>query len=175
MVKRILPSALVCLLAGTLVFQQLEAAPLAIVVGIVVLLAVPARRFLQARQWHLGPGALIGGGGLFGFLNGIASGMGVVLISLLLGAGLTGTAVLATDALITIAVDVSRALLFGRLDLLSMHGVALGALIGLASLPGSWVASRLVQRLGARMHIVIIEVLILAGGVSLLYHGVRAG
>jgi len=174
-VRRILPPALICLLAGTLVYQQLDAGPLAIAIGIVVLLAVPARRFLQARSLHIGATGLVIGGGLFGFLNGIASGMGVVLISLLLGAGLTGTAVLATDALVTIAVDVSRALLFGRFDLLSMHGVVLGGLIGLASLPGSWVASRLVRRLGARMHIVIIEVLIIMGGVSILYHGIRAG
>jgi len=174
MVKRLLPPALACLLAGTYVYQQLDAGPLAIAIGIVVLLAVPARRFLQARSLQLGTTGLIVGGGLFGFLNGIASGMGVVLISLLLGAGLTGTAVLATDALVTIAVDVSRALLFSRFELLSMQGVALGALIGLASLPGSWVASRLVQRLGARMHIVIIEVLIIIGGFSILYHGIRA-
>ena len=67
-----------------------------------------------------------------------------------------------------------RSLLFGRFDLLSMHGVALGVIIGLASLPGSWVASRLIQRMGAKLHIAIIDVLILIGGASLLINGVRA-
>jgi len=114
------------------------------------------------------------GGGLFGFLNGIASGMGVVLISLLLGAGLSGTAVLATDALVTIAIDITRSLIFGKLDLLDMSGVVLGGVIGLASLPGSWVASLLVKRMGHKMHIAVIEVLIALGGASILYHGVRA-
>ena len=173
-VKHVLPPALACLLAGTFVYQQLDAARLAIVIGIVVLLAVPARRFLQARNLHIGATGLVIGGGVFGFLNGIASGMGVVLVSLLLGAGLTGTAVLATDALVTIAVDVARALLFSKFDLLSMNGVVLGVMIGLASLPGSWVASRLVHRLGAKMHIVIIDVLILIGGGSILFNGIRA-
>jgi uncharacterized membrane protein YfcA len=173
-VKLVLPPALVCLLGGTLLYQHLDAARLAIVIGLVVLAALPARRYLKVRNLHLGARGLAAGGGLFGFLNGIASGMGVVLISLLLGAGLTGTAVLATDALITIAVDIARSMIFGKLDLLDRSGVVLGGVIGLASLPGSWVASLLVRRLGHKLHIVIIETLIAVGGLSILIHGVRA-
>ena len=138
------------------------------------LAALPARRWLHAHQLHLGSTGLVVGGGLFGFLNGIASGMGVVLISLLLGAGLSGTAVLATDALVTIVVDITRSLIYGKLDLLDRSGVLLGGLIGLASLPGSWVASLLVKRMGHKLHIAIIEVLIAIGGLSILYHGLRA-
>lgn len=173
-VKRVLPSALVFLVAGTLLYRRLDPAPLSIVIGLVVLAALPARRWLHAHQLHLGDTGLVVGGGLFGFLNGIASGMGVVLISLLLGAGLSGTAVLATDALITIVVDITRSLIYGKLDLLDRSGVLLGGLIGLASLPGSWVASLLVRRMGHKLHIAIIEVLIAIGGLSILYHGLRA-
>lgn len=173
-VKLVLPPALLCLVGGTLVYRHLDPAPLAIVIGFVVLAALPARRWLQARSLHLGAQGLALGGGLFGFLNGIASGMGVVLISLLLGAGLSGTAVLATDALITIAIDITRSLIFGKLDLLDMSGVILGTVIGLASLPGSWLASLLVKRMGQRMHITIIEILIAIGGLSILYQGLRA-
>ena len=90
------------------------------------------------------------------------------------GNRLTGTAVLATDALITIAVDIARSMIFGKLDLLDRSGVVLGGVIGLASLPGSWVASLLVRRLGHKLHIVIIETLIAVGGLSILIHGVRA-
>lgn len=173
-VKLVLPPALLCLVGGTLVYRHLDPAPLAIVIGFVVLAALPARRWLQARSLHLGAQGLALGGGLFGFLNGIASGMGVVLISLLLGAGLSGTAVLATDALVTIAIDITRSLIFGKLDLLDMSGVILGTVIGLASLPGSWLASLLVKRMGHKMHIAIIEVLIAIGGLSILYQGLRA-
>ncbi len=173
-VKLVLPAALACLLVGTAIYQSLKPGPLAIVIGIVVLIALPARRWLHANNLHLGSTGLVVGGGVFGFLNGIASGMGVVLVSLLLGAGLSGTAVLATDALITIVVDVSRALLFGKYDLLTIDGLVLGGVIGLASLPGSWVASRIVARMGHKMHIAIIEALIAVGGVSIVVYGVRA-
>ena len=173
-VKLMLPPALLLLLLGTFLYQQLDAAHLSIAIGVVVLLAIPARRFLQSRNLHLGNTGLVVGGGLFGFLNGLASGMGVVLISLLLGAGLTGTAILATDALITIAVDVARSILFSKFDLLSGRGIGLGVMIGLASLPGSWVASRLVHELGAKLHIAVIELLIVIGGLSILVQGFHA-
>jgi uncharacterized membrane protein YfcA len=174
-VKLVLPPALLCLVGGTLIYRHLDPAPLAIVIGLVVLAALPARRWLKANNLRLGARGLAVGGGVFGFLNGIASGMGVVLISLLLGAGLSGTAVLATDALITIVVDIIRVLIFGKLDLIDMSGVVLGGIIGLASLPGSWVASLLVKRMGHKLHIAIIEILIAIGGLSILYHGLQAG
>lgn len=173
-VKIVLPSALVCLVAGTFLYKVLPPGPLSVAIGLVVLASIPARRVLAKRNLHIGAVGLGIGGGVFGFLNGMASGMGIVLVSLLLGAGLAGTAVLATDSLITIAVDIVRALIFGKFDLLSANGLLLGGFIGLVSLPGSWVASMLVKRLGARLHIVVIEVLILAGGLSLVVHGVRA-
>lgn len=76
-VKLMLPPALLLLLLGTFLYRQLDAAHLSVAIGVVVLLAIPARRFLQSRNLHLGTAGLVVGGGLFGFLNGLASGMGV--------------------------------------------------------------------------------------------------
>lgn len=172
-VKRILPVALICLFIGTQLYRSLPPGPLAIAIGVVVLAAVPLRRWLASRNLHLGPTGLTVGGAAFGFLNGVASGMGIVLVSVLLGAGMAGTAVLATDALITIIVDIARAAIFNRMSLLTEEGLVLGILIGLVSLPGSWVASQLVNRLGKRLHILFIEILIVLGGLSLIVNGWR--
>ncbi|MDX2219383.1 MAG: TSUP family transporter [Burkholderiales bacterium] len=170
-VKRILPIALVCLLIGTQLYRSLPPGPLAIAIGTMVMAAVPLRRWLASRNLRLGPTGMTVGGAAFGFLNGMASGMGIVLVSVLLGAGMAGTAVLATDALITIVVDLARAAIFGRMALLTEEGLLLGVLIGLVSLPGSWLASLIVNRLGKRLHIVFIEALILFGGLSLVVNG----
>lgn len=170
-VKLVLPIALLCLLAGTQLYRQLPPGPLAIAIGAVVLAAVPLRRWLASRNLHIGATGLVIGGGAFGALNGVASGMGIVLVSVLLGAGMTGTAVLATDALITIVVDLARAAIFGRMALLTQEGLLLGVMIGCVSLPGSWVASQLVNRLGKRLHIAFIEGLIVFGGLSLVLNG----
>ncbi len=173
-VKTIAPCALICLFIGASFYKQMNAAHLSMAIGLIVLASIPARRVLAHQDIKLGTGGLVFGGSLFGFLSGLASGMGVVLVSLLLGAGLSGTAVLATDALITITVDITRSVIFSRFDLLSLQGTALGVGIGLCSLPGSWLASRLVNRMGKKLHIVAIEALITVGGASLLYQGWRA-
>lgn len=166
--RRVLLPALPFLLLGTLIYAKLDARPLGVLIGVVVIASVPLRRVLRARNIQVGPTGMSVGGAVFGFTNGFASGMGVILISLLLGAGLSGTAVLATDALISIVLDVLRALLFGRFALLDAENALLGLTIGLATLPGSAFAAFLVKRMHARLHMVFLEVLILAGGATIL-------
>ena len=109
--------------------------------------------------------AIVGGMGGFG--------TGVILVSLLLGSGLAGPAVLATDALITIALDFSKALLFQRFDLLDAQAFFTGVVIGVASIPGSAIAAWLVTRLGASLHVLFMETLIVVGGASMLWHSWR--
>ena len=94
----------------------------------------------------------------------------MILISLLLGAGFGGTTVLATDALVTIIVDLVRAALYGRFELLDLRYATLGATIGIVTVPGSWLAAFLVERMGAHLHTLAIEALILIGGIVMLWH-----
>ena len=84
-----------------------------------------------------------------------------------------GPAVLATDALTTIALDLCKAALFQRLDLLDAEAAATGLVIGVASIPGSALAAWLVTRIGAHLHVLAIEVLIFLGGASMLWHAWR--
>jgi uncharacterized membrane protein YfcA len=121
----------------------------------------------------LGATGLAVGSGVFGLASGVASGTGVILVSLLLGAGLTGRAVLATDALATIALDLCKAALFQRFDLLNAQAFFTGLVIGAATLPGSALAAWLVTRLGAKLHVLFMEALILAGGAFMLWHSWR--
>ncbi len=173
--RRVLVAALPCLLLGTWLYARLDARPLGVVIGTLVLASVPLRRVLAARQVHVGDRGLLAGGAAFGLANGLASGMGIILVSLLLGAGLAGPAVLATDALVTIFVDIARAALFGRFALLDPDGALLGVVIGLATLPGSWVAAWLVHRLDVRLQVGFMESLIVVGGLVVIANSVRAG
>ena len=101
------------------------------------------------------------------------TGTGVILVSLLLGTGLAGPVVLATDALVSIVLDIVKAALFQRFDLLDAEAFFTGLVIGFASIPGSAVAAWLVRRMHAHLHVVVMEALILIGGASMLWHSWR--
>jgi uncharacterized membrane protein YfcA len=173
MVGLVLVASLPFLVLGTWLYSILDARSLSIVLGLAVIASVPARRFFQAQKMKLGRTGVAVGSGVFGFAAGIASGAGVILVSLLLGAGLATPAVLATDALVSIAVDLAKAALFQRFDLLDTAALLTGLVIGLASIPGSAIAAWLVSRMGARLHVLFMEVLILFGGMSMLWNAWR--
>jgi len=171
----VLTASLPFLVLGTWIYSVLDARTLGYVLGILVIAFIPMRRFLKAKAIVLGTAPLAAGAGVFGLASGVASGTGVMLISLLLGAGLTGQAVLATDALTTIVLDLCKAALFQRFDLLDAEAATTGLVIGLATLPGSALAAWLVTRVGAHLHILAMEALILFGGTFLLWNAWRSG
>jgi len=166
----VLASALPFLVLGTWIYSVLDARTLGVVLGLVIIASVPLRRVLKKREIVIGRTGLAVGGGIFGLASGVATGTGVILVSLLLGSGLAGPAVLATDALITIALDFSKALLFGRFDLLDSQHFFTGVVIGVASIPGSALGAWLVRRMHAHLHVLFMEGLILVGGGSMLWH-----
>ena len=169
----VLVSSLPFLVLGTWIYSLLDARALGTVLGILVLGFIPTRRFLAHHGVKLGDSSLVVGSGVFGLASGITSGTGVILVSLLLGSGLTGQAVLATDALTTIALDLCKAALFQRFDLLDAEAAATGVVIGVATIPGSAVAAWLVTRMGAHLHVFFIEALIFFGGSFMLWHAWR--
>jgi uncharacterized membrane protein YfcA len=169
----VLAASLPFLVLGTWVYSVLDARALGTVLGLAVMAFVPLRRILHARQIVLGAAGLAVGSGIFGFATGMATGTGVILVSLLLGAGLATPAVLATDALVSIALDLCKAALFQRFDLLDADAFFTGIVIGTASIPGSAIAAWLVARMGARLHVLFMEALILVGGASMLWHAWR--
>ena len=166
----VLGYALPFLVLGVWIYSILDARALGTVLGLLILASVPVRRLLLRKNIVLGKTGLAVGAGVFGLASGVATGTGVILVSLLLGAGLTGPAVLATDALVTIALDFCKAALFQRFDLLDPAALVTGIAIGLASIPGSALAAFLVRRLDAHLHVLFMEGLIVVGGLSMLWH-----
>jgi len=169
----VLLSALPFLVLGTWIYSILDARTVGTVLGLTVIATVPARRFLQHRKIVLNSAGLAAGAGVFGLANGVATGTGMIQIAVLLGAGLTGPAVLATDALATILLDLCKAALFQRFAVLDEQAFYAGVVIGIASIPGSALGAWLVSRIHAHLHIFFMEALILFGGAFMLWHSWR--
>jgi hypothetical protein len=169
----VLACALPFLVLGAWIYSVLDARAIGTVLGVVVLLSVPLRRGFSHHKIALGPPGLAVGSGVFGLASGLTSGVGVILVSLLLGTGMSGPTVLATDALVSIVLDACKAALFQRFALLDERTFFTGVVIGIATLPGSALAAYLVNRMHARLHVLFMEGLIIVGGLSLLWNSWR--
>jgi len=169
----VLACALPLMVLGTWIYSVLDARAIGTVLGIVVILSVPLRRWFSHHRIALGRAGLAVGSGVFGLATGLTSGVGVILVSLLLGSGMTGPTVLATDALVSIVLDTCKTAMFQRFSLLDEQTFATGVVIGLSTIPGSAIAAYLVNRMHAHLHVLFMEGLIVVGGLSLLWNSWR--
>ena len=153
---------------GTTIYQALNPTAVAIVLGVVVVVAVPLRRWLKGRNYTVGVKGLAAGSFGFGCMSGTTLGSGMILISLLLATGLMGPALLGTDAVIGKLTGLMRMAMFGAYQLLPWDLLVAGLLTGFVTVPGTWIASRIVRRTDVRIHTIGIEIIIVVGGLSFL-------
>ena len=136
--------------------------------GAFFLLMIPARRALLARNyklrlWHL---ALVGAP--IGFLTGIVVSTGPINTPFFLAYGLTKGAFLATEAAGSLAVYMSKAMVFRSFGALPLAAVAKGLIIGTSLMAGSFLAKRFVLRLEADRFRLLMDGLLLLSGISML-------
>ncbi|HSG54030.1 MAG TPA: TSUP family transporter, partial [Paracoccaceae bacterium] len=112
--------------------------------------------------------------GVFGFLSSLIVGAGMLVIPMLMGFGLIGPALLATDAAIAVLVNLAKVAFFGALDALSMPMLLLALSMGLCTVPGTWAGAWVVRHTSMRVHTLLIEGLIVLGGASLIWGGLSA-
>lgn len=156
----VLPGSLV----GATAFAALSGPMADLVVGAFLVVTVPLRRALSGRAVMGHPLMLIGGGAVTGILSGMTTGAGVLLVPLLLGAGLAGPALLATDAFVSGSMHVVRCIGYGATGLLGPDLIALGLALGVATIPGSRLAAVIVAKLPPWRHVQILEGLVILVG-----------
>ena len=161
-----------CML-GAYTYTKLTSAGILIAIGAMLCLSVPFRRLLTHLQVRLGNGGLAAGSVAYGFLAGSTTGSGVILLSLLMAAGLTGAGVVATDALVSVAVAVSKILVFGVSGAMTAQVIAFGLLIGLVALPGAFLARAFVERLPVHVHTGILDAIVVLGGATMVFGAFR--
>jgi uncharacterized membrane protein YfcA len=144
-----------------------------IVIGSMLVLTVPLRYLLKRRAMILSDRGLIIGGAGYGAAVGGTVGAGVILLSVLMAGGLQGVAVVATDAVISIAVGIVRLGVFGSAGAISAQVVALALLIGLVAFPGAFLAKAFVARLPLRIHTAILDAVVLIGGAVMIFGAFR--
>lgn len=146
----------------------------ALLIGTMLILSVPLRRMLKRRAIQLRDGGLAAGAAGYGLLVGGTTGSGVILLSLLMASGLQGASVVATDAVITIAIGLVKMSVFGFAGVLTPQVIAFGLLIGAVAFPGGFIAKALVARMPVHIHTVMLDAVVIFGGVVMMVAAVRA-
>jgi uncharacterized membrane protein YfcA len=154
-------------------YTKLTSAGAALVIGSMLILSVPLRRLLKHHGVQVGDVGLALGSVGYGVVVGGTAGSGVILLSLLMASGLEGAAVIATDAAISIVIGVVKVSVFGGAGVLTPQVIAFALLIGIVALPGAFLAKAFVERMPVHVHTAVLDVVVLVGGVFLIYGALR--
>jgi uncharacterized membrane protein YfcA len=154
-------------------YTKLTNAGAAMVIGSMLILSVPLRRLLKHHGVQVGDRGLLLGSIGYGVVVGGTAGSGVILLSMLMAAGLEGAAVIATDAAVSIVIGIVKVSVFGIAGALSAQVISFALLIGIVALPGAFLARAFVERMPVHVHTAILDVVVLVGGVFLIYSAFR--
>ena len=155
--------------AGAYCFTFLSSRGAAFVLGAMLILLVPLRRYLAHRRFKLGNGGAGACGIVYGFIVGGSVGGGVILLAMLLSMGLAGPQIIATDAFTSIILGLAKTGVFIAAGALPAKLWLVALLIGAMATPGAMAAKWLIARFSLKLQDTLIEAAIIVGGLLLLW------
>jgi uncharacterized membrane protein YfcA len=159
---------------GAYGYTRLTSAGAALVIGTMLILSVPLRRLLKRHDVRVSDTGLAASAVGYGVVVGGTSGSGVILLSLLMAAGLEGAAVIATDAVISVATSIIKISVFGVAGVITAQVLAFAILIGAIALPGAFLAKAFVERMPVHIHTAILDAVVIAGGAMMIFAAARS-
>jgi len=139
-----------------------------LLIGSMLVVVVGLRRVAKRYDFRVRERGLAVGACGWGFVVGGSNGAGVIIISLLMAAGLTGAAVIATDSALSVAIGLVRLAVFGVAGVATAKVLAVAILIGAVTLPGAFLARLIVERLPIRVHTAMLDAVVVVGGVVMV-------
>jgi uncharacterized membrane protein YfcA len=140
----------------------------AFVIGAMLIASVPLRRLLRRRGLTLSNRGLAAASFGWGPLAGGTVGAGIILLSLLMATRLEGAAVVATDAVISIGIGVTKLAIFGLAGAVNATVIAVALLIGAVAFPGAFLARSLLAHLPLHLHTALLDAVVMGGGIVMV-------
>jgi uncharacterized protein len=139
-------------------------------IGLFLIAMVPARHWLARHDlkfslWHLAVG-----GAVIGYITGIVVSTGPLSVPLFLFYGLTKGAFLATEAASSLGLYLSKSVIFQRFGALTPDVALQGLIAGSSLMFGAFIARRFVLRLDPNVFRLVMDGIMLAAGVSMLFN-----
>ena len=153
--------------AGTLL--ALPSGFVDIAIGAFFILMIPFRRWMHARQFTLPLWSLAIIGAAMGYLTGIVASTGPMTVPIFVSYGLIRGPLLGTEAAVSLAVYISKAITFQRLDALPPDVIFKGLIAGSSLFVGAFIAKRVVMHINAANFHHLMEALMLVAGLSMFW------
>ena len=153
---------------GAWAYTLLTGRGAALVIGAMLVSSVPLRRLLRRRGHILSNRGLAAASFGWGPLAGGTVGAGIILLSLLMATGLEGAAVVATDAVISIGIGMTKLATFGLAGAVNATVIAVALLIGVVAFPGAFLARALLAHLPVHLHTTLLDVVVVGGGIVMV-------
>lgn len=126
----------------------------------------------MARGFAIGlPGIATAGAGV-GLLSGLAASTGPVNTPFFLAYGLVKGGFLATEALGSAAVAMTKTIVFRSFGMVAMETLLCGLAVGCSLMFGSWLAKSFVLRMDAEQFRTLVEALMLLAGIAMVWSAV---
>jgi uncharacterized membrane protein YfcA len=133
---------------------------------------IPMRRWLAAREVKLALWHLAAVGAVIGYLTGIVVSTGPINAPAFLAYGLVKGSFLGTEAMASLTVYASKTVVFRSYGALPETAIVQGLIIGGSLTAGSVIARRFVLRMNAERFRLVMDALLLASGLTMLWAAV---
>lgn len=106
------------------------------------------------------------GGGLTGFLSGLAGSAGPLGAAFFLGLNLTATAYIASEALTALTMHLTKTIVYNKYSLIGQTELYYGLFIVVAMILGSWTGKKITEKLSREKFILLVEILLILSGLQ---------
>jgi uncharacterized membrane protein YfcA len=158
---------------GAMLYTAAPPEWLARLMGGVLILALPLRRWLERGPRRMRLRHFPALGAATGLLSALVAATGPVTLPFFLGYGLRRGAYVGTDAVCAAGVHLTKTLVYGRYALVTPETGALGLAVGAVMFGGAFVGRRILERMSDRSFVLALEILVASLGVLFLVHPPR--
>ena len=154
---------------GALIFTVLDPRTVAIVFALFLSASIPIKHWASTHNIRTGPVLLASASSVWGMLAGNVVGPGFFLAPFLLGTGMNRLTFAGTLATVTLLMNLLKMTVFGATEMLDINLFVLGVALGLVTVPGNWVGSKVLRGMTDSHHRWIVDVLTLCLIVNFFY------
>jgi uncharacterized protein len=153
---------------GARTFVELTPKLVEAVLGVVLILMIPTRRWLAARNWQLQAWHLVFPGIAIGYLSGLMVSTGPINTPFFIAHGLVKGPFIGTEAVASLITFASKAVVLRNFELLPVEAITKGMLVGVALTAGAFISKRIVEKIKVEQFKLLMDGVLLFAGLSML-------